>query len=597
MHRSRFCPKRRRGAIVVLAALLMVFMLGMIAFALDIGYIGLARTQLQLAADSAALAAAATTSMSLEESNAVAQQFANAHFVAGRRVQLNPGDVEYGSWDAATRTFTPSALAGTAVRVTVRTSNATGGETALFFSRFFGINSVEQQASAIATVNPRDIAFVVDVSRSMNFDTNPGQPSSTSELCQNVLNDFGFGAYPGAEQYVGQSLNIPETTNWKYELTKKVGNVTGPLWSTAIDPRYRVTKENDSKNEWKAYAYVMEVQIPSLIPNVIPVPDAGTVGSTSGANYKYWKAYIDWAATQINPGYNPTNRMGPKSYLTMMMDCGRDDTLGGSYTPLSIKSVGSSALALCPRNTWTVGGEPFSFPPREMPTHAARRAIIAAIQVIRDRNQAIADVNQKDWVSLFTFTGNGTETIEHRLSDDYAAAMQKCTNLQASSGTGTESGLYLAYRHLQYGVKSGDYNWGRRNTNKIIVLLTDGQPNDKRSTDTTVKNYVKANPSKWIDPKDGVEKSNWVTGGENMNEKNAALMQTTIMQKQNWYVFAAGIGGACDYDFMDRVARMGATSNTQGQSPRGSSDPMVYENKLKEIFENIITNPKLRLVQ
>ena len=54
--------KHRRGTITVLAALLCVVILGMMAFALDVGYLSLARTQLQAAADSAALAAAACQS-------------------------------------------------------------------------------------------------------------------------------------------------------------------------------------------------------------------------------------------------------------------------------------------------------------------------------------------------------------------------------------------------------------------------------------------------------------------------------------------------------------------------------------------------------
>ena len=64
---------------------------------------------------------------------------------------------------------------GTAVKVTVRTDAASGGATSLFFGRLFGLNSVNQQASAVAAVNPRDIAFVVDLSGSMNDDTDPGR--------------------------------------------------------------------------------------------------------------------------------------------------------------------------------------------------------------------------------------------------------------------------------------------------------------------------------------------------------------------------------------------------------------------------------------
>ena len=55
---------RRRGVIAVLAALLMVVLFAMVAFAVDLGYITLVRTQLQAAADSAALAAAGASGQS-----------------------------------------------------------------------------------------------------------------------------------------------------------------------------------------------------------------------------------------------------------------------------------------------------------------------------------------------------------------------------------------------------------------------------------------------------------------------------------------------------------------------------------------------------
>ena len=52
----KYRPPRRRGAIAVLSAFLMVGMLAMVALAIDVGYLQVARTQLQQSADAAALA-------------------------------------------------------------------------------------------------------------------------------------------------------------------------------------------------------------------------------------------------------------------------------------------------------------------------------------------------------------------------------------------------------------------------------------------------------------------------------------------------------------------------------------------------------------
>lgn len=51
-------PRRKKGSILVLTAILMILMFAFLAFAVDLGYLAMARTQLQRTADSAAIAAA-----------------------------------------------------------------------------------------------------------------------------------------------------------------------------------------------------------------------------------------------------------------------------------------------------------------------------------------------------------------------------------------------------------------------------------------------------------------------------------------------------------------------------------------------------------
>jgi hypothetical protein len=45
------------------------------------------------------------------------------------------------------------------------------------------------------------------------------------------------------------------------------------------------------------------------------------------------------------------------------------------------------------------------------------------------------------------------------------------------------------------------------------------------------------------------------------------------------------------------MARTGGTAGDSGQSPRGSGNPAEYEQRLSEIFEEIINTPRFRLVQ
>ena len=75
----RSSPGNRRGAITVLAAILMVVMLGFVAFGVDVGYMLLVKTQLQVAADSAAMAAAANMAGTQSQMKAAALQYAGYH--------------------------------------------------------------------------------------------------------------------------------------------------------------------------------------------------------------------------------------------------------------------------------------------------------------------------------------------------------------------------------------------------------------------------------------------------------------------------------------------------------------------------------------
>lgn len=276
------------------------------------------------------------------------------------------------------------------------------------------------------------------------------------------------------------------------------------------------------------------------------------------------------------------NWIGYYTYTQFILDHGRDlRPVGKQYVPLSINSSD------CPYHAEDTAGGTFDFPPREQPTHAARRALIAAIEVVRDRNSSLPDANQGDQVSVISFdtlSGAGP-VVEQPLTANFKEAMQSCTQLQAAGDKGattaTEAGLELARKHL---AAKDDGGMGRDFTNKIVVLLTDGVPNLYSSAESTINAFIAEHPS-----------VNFYNNGAYWYD--AALMQASIMQQQRWDVYPVGVGLGTDYDFMDRLARMGNTATDSGQSARGSGNPAEYEQKLTEIFEEIITNPRARLVQ
>ena len=604
-------PRRdRRGIIAVFTAVLLLVILGMIAFAVDVGYMGMVRTQLQSAADSSALAAAADSNDVKGNTGIiqVAQAFAQYHDIGGRKIQLNTGDVQFGTWDTTSRTFTAlgNGQTGTAIKVTVKADATHGGNAGLFFGRVFGMNSTAEQASAVAMANPRDIVFVVDLSGSMNDDTDPSDTASINAkypgvgttMMQNFYTDFGWGTYPGTSQAIGQPLTTGLSVSFSGFYSDVSKTSTSPLMHKNQPLKFKIGSTSYTytvpnaylcyyKNEVagksadttatatvKAYSWVIDEQlggksgqaaVPGLMKAAKPALD-----STIAQNYNYWQQYA--SSNSSNLGY--------LSYVTAFETKGRDvkpfsnSTL---YSPLSTNSPD------CPYHSESTDGGTFNFPPREMPTHCARRSIISALEVIKERNQSISNSNQQDHVAIVTFDLKTNVVTVHSLDNNYDGAMSDCCKFQACSDsascTATETGLMQAITILN--------TQGRTNTNKVVVLMTDGKPNLYSSAPGTITTYENTHSN-----------TNFY-GDSGDNPQDAAMMQVSIMQSTSWMFFPIEIGLQGDAAFMNRIYSIGKgdTTKTETSPYAATGDPTTYETELKNIFQQIVTMTKVRLVQ
>ncbi len=179
----------RRGAIIVLTAMLLIGMLAFVAFTVDIGYIPLTRTQLQSAADGSALAGAMELSGTDDPATvrtnaraAIQQTAALYHNGNQTSVSIDPiSDITFGrmNWNVTSRTYkiswgdaeTPyNVVKVRAMRNTVSGDN----RLPLFFAPVIGTRRANVGAEAIATFQPRDIMVVLDFSASMNDDSSLG---------------------------------------------------------------------------------------------------------------------------------------------------------------------------------------------------------------------------------------------------------------------------------------------------------------------------------------------------------------------------------------------------------------------------------------
>jgi len=173
-------PRRRAGSILPLLVICVVALMGMLALAVDIGLVAIARTQAQGVADLAALTGARLLNGDTSNSgnlNNVTTATAAAHTAAGNNkllgaavpssaITATPGVYTY---DSTAQQFSasfpgnPGSNAWSVMRVAVNTTTPT------YFGRVWGISSFAVKATATAAHKPRDLALILDFSGSMKF--------------------------------------------------------------------------------------------------------------------------------------------------------------------------------------------------------------------------------------------------------------------------------------------------------------------------------------------------------------------------------------------------------------------------------------------
>ena len=188
MIRRRLQPTGRRAAMLVLIAICLPLCIIMAAFAIDVAWMQLVRTELRTATDAAARAGA--KELSLSQNDAVARsrakEAAQRNRVAGDPLLLADSDIIIGTGaqpNTASRFgFTPGGARPNAVRVLgKRTQGSAAGPVDLLFAGVLGVRQFEPNESATSTLLDRDICLVVDRSGSMMWVLSGGSvfPSGT----------------------------------------------------------------------------------------------------------------------------------------------------------------------------------------------------------------------------------------------------------------------------------------------------------------------------------------------------------------------------------------------------------------------------------
>jgi len=168
---KRINRQQQKGAVLLLVAGGMLVLVGMAAFAVDIGRAMVVRNELQNVSDAASLAGASRIGSFFAQDWVAACNAANASVLnnntEGKAMKAGDAVIQYGVWSDSTKTFTSyGPCSGTlsnidnipatsfpAIRAVVRRDDTSAsGAIRLFFAPVLGINKVQLSATSTAVI-------------------------------------------------------------------------------------------------------------------------------------------------------------------------------------------------------------------------------------------------------------------------------------------------------------------------------------------------------------------------------------------------------------------------------------------------------------
>ena len=621
----------RRGAVLVQTVIFgSLAGLGFAALAIDTGLMDSARQELQNSADAAALAAASqlgtradATTMAIEE----ATKYANFNRIMGEGADLVEADLVFGHAvpNGAKFDFVPNQKPYDAVRATVRRDQTVSdGPVSLLFANVFGLRGARLQASATAMLAPRDIALVIDLSASMNDDsefrhyrdfasdrggTRDGVQINLNEIwsnlplntgrmgVQNGVNPPAPGGIPGAgNDQPGTGAGSPQSAGgassdgssgprwgWMtgfgdaielgvYNPASDSGLYHIPRGSTCTDGDViaNLTEAGYSSSERSALLSGRNDGNSSHYRNRVQVL-LGLAGWKSGKNN-----------SKYGSGGNGNNVIG-NSELTDVVDypfqsgswsdylsyvqsgttqmARTDSNLRHQY---GIKTVVNYLLEKKARHTYVpeLAGTP------EEPLFSVKNSVQAMID-------EIISVGSPDHVSLETFGQYGMHRLDLSIPESgqtLADALQEIPDSLFGFQAGHDTSITNIGAGLERAVAELTSERTRAAAAKVMILLTDGKPN--------------------------VNRSNRYVGNDNPQAVNWALDQADAAKEEGIVIYTIGVGG----DVNEQLCIDVATAPDHYFFADNAPDPAnggqpKYVNQLREIFETLGGKRTIWLIQ
>ena len=143
--------RNEKGFVYVGTAVSLLVIVTFFSLVADLGRIFVTKSELQNAADSAALAAAVDLVWSQSVARQTALDFAQSHWAVDSKIKLAPEDVAFGHFNSTTSQLQFGVGPSNGLQVTARrVTGAPSGPLPLLFAKFFGKKTSNVQASARA---------------------------------------------------------------------------------------------------------------------------------------------------------------------------------------------------------------------------------------------------------------------------------------------------------------------------------------------------------------------------------------------------------------------------------------------------------------
>lgn len=261
MRSLKRAARRRRGTILVLSAILLVIMLVFIALSVDVGYMYSVKARLQNAADAAACAAAIATPDGASAARAAAIEFAHKNRAYADEFTVGNADVDFGTWDEDTATFTKvtglNEDGASVVRVTCRRTQADGNQVPLFFGAILGPSYADIVATATARYKTSKCGQIIGLNGvtitggsyvdSYNSDEGPyfpGNGAQQGHVCSNMNISLSVAGAIYGDAHPGPTGQV-----FDYSTIGVSGNtqpLTEPLSYPPVDPGDAATNNNNA---------------------------------------------------------------------------------------------------------------------------------------------------------------------------------------------------------------------------------------------------------------------------------------------------------------------------------------------------------------